>query len=61
LADSSLPIQQRKDTLKYLVGFSEDLYQFLHVGHKKDLDGVPFACPELESSQSVSLWVGLSD
>ncbi|MDA8561137.1 hypothetical protein N9L33_04975 [Nitrospinae bacterium] len=35
LADFSVPIQQRKDALKYLVRIVRDVHQFMHLGNKK--------------------------
>ena len=39
MADSSAPIKQRKDALKYLVHFFGDMHQPLHLGNKKDRGG----------------------
>jgi len=39
LADSSVPLQQRKAALKYLVHFVGDVHQPLHLGNKKDRGG----------------------
>ena len=39
MADSSVPIQQRKDALKYLVHIVGDVHQPLHFGNKKTVAG----------------------
>ena len=45
LANSSTPILQRKDALKYLVYFVGDVHQPLHLGNKKDRGGVRIGLP----------------